>query len=108
MELYQAKHFLTHIHSPFTITFENGLVVTLELTECLVRPRGVPKDIYGKEVVDHPSDRPFTLLFSGPEHPALPQRHYIITHEILGTLGIFLVPVSDVQNGKRYYQAVFN
>jgi hypothetical protein len=51
---------------------------------------------------------PFSLLFrGGPTNSYLPQRTYPVTHEKLGTLEIFLVPIGPDQVGMRY-EAIFN
>lgn len=54
-----------------------------------------------------PSDRrrSFSLIFSGPCY--LPQRIYVLEHETLGFMALFLVPVGLFE-GKTHYQAVFN
>ncbi len=50
--------------------------------------------------------RPFSLRFSGPPLPALPQQIYRLSHEALGVMEIFLVPVSGDAD-QRCYEAVF-
>jgi hypothetical protein len=64
------------------------------------------------KVVDKHVDRSgrdsFTLMFSGPAKPYLPQATYPLTHESLGgPHEIFIVPTGQSQ-GAFYYQAVFN
>ncbi len=48
---------------------------------------------------------PFSLLFRGPQ--LLPQSIRALTHDGLGALDIFLVPVAQVDGGYEY-QAVFS
>jgi hypothetical protein len=48
----------------------------------------------------------FSLLFEGPEDRPLPQGLFELSHQRLGTLEIFLVPVGV--DGTRRYEAVFN
>lgn len=50
---------------------------------------------------------PFSLLFRGPSQPILPQAIYRLTHDQLGSLDLFLVPLQPETDGARY-QAVFN
>lgn len=50
---------------------------------------------------------PFSLIFSGPASPALPQSMYWLSHPELGILAIFIVPIS-ADSERRRYQAVFN
>jgi uncharacterized protein DUF6916 len=48
----------------------------------------------------------FSLLFAAPRGPWLPQAIYPVTHPVLGTLEIFLVPVGPLDGGNGY-QAIF-
>jgi len=82
----------------FTIT-EAGLPeVPLTLVEAdLLRAHALP-----------PSGRPpFSLIFLFKDQGTLPQRLYQITHDTLGTITLFLVPVGRNANGLQY-QALFN
>ena len=49
----------------------------------------------------------FSLLFTGPGEPALPQATHELTHRELGAFGLFLVPVARTAEGMEY-EAVFN
>lgn len=49
----------------------------------------------------------FSILFKGPESPLLTQKIYSLTHEKLGTLPLFIVPIGP-GNGGMLYEAVFN
>ena len=51
--------------------------------------------------------RPFSLLFRGPPAFIIPQNTYVMTHERLGALTIFIVPVGRTADGV-HYEAVFN
>lgn len=48
----------------------------------------------------------FSLLWQGPEAPALPQGTYPLSHASIGTHDIFLVPVARTADGFQY-EAVF-
>jgi hypothetical protein len=49
----------------------------------------------------------FSLIFSGPEQPFLPQSIYRLNHPTLQPFEIFLVPIA--RSGQTYlYEAVFN
>jgi hypothetical protein len=50
---------------------------------------------------------PFSLVFRGPREPVLPQRTYPLSHQELGRLEIFLVPIAQDADGTRY-QAIFS
>jgi hypothetical protein len=54
-------------------------------------------------------DRPFALLYLAPAECDWPQNLYRLTHDQLGTLEVFLVPVgpSSTSDG-MLYEAVFN
>lgn len=49
---------------------------------------------------------PFSLMFRGPGETLLPQSIRTLSHDGLGELGLFLVPVAQDAEGYRY-QAVF-
>ena len=49
----------------------------------------------------------FSLVFTGPIEPVLPQRTYRLAHDELGDLEIFIVPIGRDDAGVRY-EAVFN
>ena len=52
-------------------------------------------------------EKPFALLFRGPSQPVLQQRIHTLAHAELGTMAMFLVPVSGGQ-GSVEYEAIFN
>lgn len=54
-----------------------------------------------------PGYESFTLLFRGPASPYLPQAIYSLQHDALGSIEIFLVPISQDSQGLSY-EAVFN
>jgi hypothetical protein len=49
---------------------------------------------------------PFSIIFSGPGDPILPQGIHRLEHETLGPLDVFLVPLQP-EAGEARYQAVF-
>jgi len=49
----------------------------------------------------------FSLVFTGPVEPLLPQRIYRMLHGDLGEIDIFIVPIGRDGSGARY-EAVFN
>lgn len=64
-------------------------------------------DVRASQPGNGPRREPFSLIFSGPATPLLPQRTYDMTHEKLEPMAIFLVPVAaDAQCVQ--YEAVFN
>jgi uncharacterized protein DUF6916 len=49
----------------------------------------------------------FSIFFTGPAKPMLPQRTYALYHDLMGTFDLFLVPIKPDGEGSRY-EAVFN
>jgi len=54
-----------------------------------------------------PRQEEFSIVFSGPAEPALPQGTYRLEHQETGPTELFLVPVGGDANGMRY-EAVMN
>jgi hypothetical protein len=50
---------------------------------------------------------PFSITFRDPAGGVLPQAIYLVEHDALGALEIFLVPIGSGPEGTRY-QAVFS
>ncbi|MGO9960811.1 MAG: DUF6916 family protein, partial [Solirubrobacteraceae bacterium] len=50
---------------------------------------------------------PFSLIFTAPSPPILAQGMRRLTHDSLGELDLFLVPLQPDSGGARY-QAIFN
>ncbi|MDN5000406.1 DUF6916 family protein [Bradyrhizobium sp. GCM10027634] len=48
----------------------------------------------------------FSLLFASSQGPWLPQAIYLVEHEAVGTMELFLVPIGPIKEGNGY-QAVF-
>jgi hypothetical protein len=95
MGLEQLTHetFAARIGEPFAITEPAALELSLEQANLA----GAAHD---------PARRPFSLVFRGPPRPLLAQRTYRLEHAALGTLEIFIVPISCDAGGARY-EAVF-
>jgi len=63
------------------------------------------------EVTDHPAApgfRQFSLFFHGPTSPLLPQAIHTFHHGVLGSLELFIVPVTGSTRERIVYQAAFN
>jgi hypothetical protein len=50
---------------------------------------------------------PFSLYFSGPAEPLLPQGMYDLQSEAITLNGLFLVPIGRNEDGRYEYEAVF-
>lgn len=75
-------------------------VVPLVLTEA------VESSLPGGSGPQGQQRRQFDLVFRGPAAPVHPQGTYLVTHADLGELELFLVPLSQDDDGVRY-QAAF-
>ena|SRR6185369_2759105 len=95
VQLTEAE-FSKHVNTKFHVAVEPP--VELELTEV--------KSYLSKAHEETGMER-FSAFFSGPSDRFLQQKTYPIEHEQMGAFELFLVPVSQEQNGFRY-EAVFN
>ncbi|MHB8635045.1 MAG: DUF6916 family protein [Fimbriimonadaceae bacterium] len=73
-----------------------GTAFALELVDATPLPFGQPG-----------YREPFSLTFSGPAVAGLAQGTYTFRHHVIGELPIFLVPISE-SNDTRRYEAIFN
>jgi hypothetical protein len=60
-----------------------------------------------KDGKSSPPCEQFSLLFRGDKNKIHPQNNYPMEHEVIGSFDLFLVPVSQNDEG-TFYQAVFN
>lgn len=96
------EKFAPCLGQPFTIVDDAGNEFPVTLVEATARP-----------VVEYPgrTKDPFQIQFKSADHSArasLPQRVYTVTHEILGPMGIFLVPIGPPRDGGGFlYQAIY-
>lgn len=94
MEDLTVARFADRIGQHFRLTTDEAGMLDVELVEC---------ERLGGTVLER---EPFSLVFLGPREPVLPQRIYELTHNELGELEIFLVPIAQDADGTRY-QAIF-
>lgn len=95
----ELSEFEPHVGDPFTIDGTDGSSIGLTLTEAKRgpwQPEGEGETAFA-----------FELTFRGPRQPLLPQATYRMTHPSLGAVGIFVVPLSQDDDGTTY-QAVFS
>ena len=90
--------FSKHLNTKFHTELADGSPVELELVEVKAYRGNVPEET-GMER--------FSAFFRTPEGVLLPQQTYTLTHEQMGELLIFMVPISSKADGVRY-EAVFN
>jgi hypothetical protein len=55
-----------------------------------------------------PRENPFSLVFTGPPDQVLGQGLYELSHPVLGTVAIFVVPLGPGPDGRPRYEAIFN
>ena|SRR5687767_6791618 len=90
--------FSKHVNTPFRLNLGPEAPVELEL----VQVKG-----YMKNPGDQDGMERFSVFFKGPGKPFLAQRTYSLSHDGMGDLDLFLVPIGPDGEGFRY-EAVFN
>ena len=98
LESLTEAEFARRVGQKFELWLNSLPSLELELTD--VRAAGSPPPV-GQGRSD-----PFSIVFRGPREPELEQSIYRLVHPEMGTLELFLVPVSVDADG-RYYEAVF-
>jgi hypothetical protein len=84
------------IGDSFTVSVEPPFVLVLvEASHLQSGPAGVDQS------------RSFSALFRGPTEPALEQATYVLNHDELGGLTLFLVPIA-ADEASRTYEVLFN
>ena len=93
-----ANEFSKHVNTNFRATLDVETQADLELVDL--------KTYTSKHEEQDGMER-FSVYFTGPADPHLPQKLYAIQHDEMGEFEMFLVPLSRNENGSRY-EAVFN
>lgn len=97
-ESYTLDTFAPHVGTSFNVRqVEGGFAIRLA-------------DAYRSKVFEgQPRDEPFTLVFTSPPGPHLPQGLFNLEHDELGEVEIFLVPIGpETAGGDMRYEAIFN
>ena len=89
-----AEMFSKHLNTIFRIPVPEAEALELEL-------------ITVEEFPPSPNQERFSLIFRGPLDRGVYQGVYDFEHDALGTISIFVVPLSQKEDGVRY-EAVFN
>ena len=100
MALLTEEEFSKHVNSKFRVNVDATSPVELELVEV----KGYP---YRNNPNEQQAMERFSLNFYGPGNIFLPQATYKLTHESMGDLALFLVPLAHNERG-FLYEAVFN
>ena len=86
--------FAAAIGTEFKLTAAENRSVTVELSEVA-------------DLVEKSGTRSFSAIFTVPENYKVEQGIYDLSHESMGTLQLFLVPIGTTK-GPHQLQAVFN
>ena len=86
--------FAKHLNTTFRSPLENGESLTFELLEVIDRtaPAGYES---------------FSLMFRSPNTTPIQQRMYELQHDVMDASTLFLVPISQDENG-IVFEAAFN
>ncbi|MFC2015155.1 DUF6916 family protein [Chloroflexota bacterium] len=96
-----TEDFTKHLNSFFYLSIDSGEQVEAELIE--VTELGTSN----APVIGDKRRRPFSVIFSGPPQPVLPQGIYELKHAEMEPLSLFIVPIGPDKEGMRY-EAVLN
>ena len=98
-----SNDFMKHLNSVFSLTCDSGEYVKVKLIEVSELHINDNNDINRNDK----RRRPFSIVFSGPPHPVLPQGIHTLGHSEMQSLNLFVVPIGMDSTGMRY-EAVFN
>ena len=93
--------FTKYLNSLFSLTLDSGENVELKLVDVTELKN------YDNNDGDNQGRKPFSIMFSGPQQPVLPQGIHTLNNYEMQPLSIFMVPIGPDNNGMRY-EAVFN
>lgn len=93
-ELAKMGDFARHLNTRFTMRLGESETRELELIEA-------------RQITLTDEQDEFALLFLGPDDSPLSQGIYSLSHDGMGTLEIFLVPIKKDRSGVTY-EAIFN
>jgi len=101
LEQLTMDSFSTWVGVRFRVLATPANTIDMELTDVTSSP-SIPS--HGATRGEYES---FSVVFSGPAEPVLPQRIYAFENEGIGRFDLFIVPVGRDSGGVRY-QAAFN
>lgn len=97
----ELSDFSSQLGQKFQLPVSPSVVFDIELIEVNELGSGADDDTCSLR------ERPFSLVFRGPEEAPLAQGTHTIENESIGTVEIFLVPIGPDKAG-LCYEAVFN
>lgn len=100
MALLTEEEFSKHVNTKFRLNVDGPSPIDLELVEV----KGYP---YKDQPNEEKAMERFSVHFYGPGNIYLPQATYTLTHDSMGEIALFLVPLAHTERG-FLYEAVFN
>jgi hypothetical protein len=97
----EASYFTGYLNQNFSITADSGEQLEAELSQVTVL------ETHQAAASQEKRRQPFSVVFTGPTEPVLPQGICLIMHEKLEPLSLFIVPIGPDEKGMRY-EAIFN
>jgi len=93
-ELWKMDDFAKHMNTKFLMHVGESGAIEIEL-------------ISARQMTLTEEQDEYSLLFLGPDNSPAAQGIYRLTHEAMGSLDVFLVPIRKNEKGLTY-EAVFN
>jgi hypothetical protein len=93
-ELLRMDDFAKHLNTRFTMRVGEAEALELEL-------------VSARQISLSDDHDEYSLVFLGPDNSPVAQGIYRLTHDVMGTLDIFLVPIKKDEKGVAY-EAIFN
>lgn len=104
LEKLTHESFAPHDDSTFDLVLEDQ-TVPLQLVEVSARAARRPQP--WDRPIEKEKRQPFSLVFRGPNLPALGQGTYRLEHASIGVIEmLFITPVHEDEQG-RFYEAIF-
>lgn len=100
MAVLTEEEFSRHVNTKFRVNVDAPSPIELELVEV----KGYP---YKDQPTEQKDMERFSVHFYGPGNTYLPQATYKLTHDSMGEITLFLVPLAHNERG-FLYEAVFN
>ena len=97
--LFTYDDFADRVGEEFRVRVPDGHSLTLVLSEVEARTQAVTAHPEGT------APRQFSLIFHGPSAPQLSQGTWVLDHDEIGELALFLVPLGPDAEGPRYEAA---
>lgn len=94
------EDFADRVGETFDLALTDGGPLVLTLQQAVVSP------LRGGAGPDGTARQQFSLVFTGPPSPLLPQATWQLTHAELGSFETFLVPLGPAEDAMRY-EAVY-